>query len=164
MQTLPLAFQRNGIRDELGSQDLAQTPGQRHHRITALRIGHEDGARLLRLIHQFEADVRLGHRKTFHDIRHRARLRLIGPKELQPCRRRIEQVAQFDRRASLHRGRSRCTDFSARGGDLQRFAARNPRRQRQSRHRCEGRQRLAPEPERVDIQKIRSVDFRCGMA
>ena len=124
----------------------------------AFGVGAEQGAAVI-LVDQGKGHQRLGHGQAAHDLGDGLGFGPVAAQEAQAGGCREEQVAQFDHRAAIA-GRGAHLGLAAAGdGDLRGVAARDPAGDGQPADRAQARQRLAPEPEAADVQKVRSVDL-----
>ena len=164
MQPLALGIDGNGVLDEIAPQDAPQPSCKRVFRRAGLGMRFEDRARRLGLVDELEPDIWLRHGQTLHHVCHGLHFAPLGAEELQPCWRRIKEIAQFDHRAPLARRGSHQPHSPARRLKHCRFCAFGPRGHAQPPHGGQRGQGLAPEPEGMDVQQVRPVDLRRGMA
>jgi hypothetical protein len=112
-----------------------------------------------------EGNVGPAHGEATHHVAHRFALGAIGLEKFQARRRGIEEVTHLDARAlaerrRLHLGFDAALDRDGPGMRLGGVA----RRDGESRHRADRRQRLATEPERADVEEVVVGELRRGMA
>ena len=160
-QALAPADHLDGVGLKLGAQNI----GQPRKPSGRARQGGRPGHRRALFAREREGHVGPAHREPAHHVADRLGLGAVGLEKLEPRRRRVEQVADFDARALAQRGGLGLRFLAA--VDLDRPGVRLagvPRRDRKPRHRTDRRQRLAAKAERADVVEVVVRQLRGGVA
>ena len=162
-ERVPLSKRIDGER--IGAEVAAEHPREAlEQAIGPWRAGNVVEARRLRA-RQREAHARMRHRQPLDRIRYGARLGAVAFQELEPRRRRPEQVAHLDPRAGwLRIGFHLALAAGVDGDGVPLRAGPRARRDRQQRDRGDRRQRLAAKAERADRRQVAVRQLRGGMA
>ena len=137
LQLKPITFGLNwyGIVSEFGTKDGTRPRDPRIEQITLCCIHPEQGPVT---VGQVKVDTGLRHRQAADRIAARLNLGAIRPEELQPGRRRIEQISYFDGRTRRARSGPWFADLPAGNSDLPSIGSSRSRSQCQTRDRCDG--------------------------
>ena len=160
-QVLASLVDRHGIGGEIGAEHARGAPREPVLAVRLRRIGRRGQV----VAGKREADLRVRHGKPAHDLGDRLRLGPVGFEELQPRRRRGEELGDLDPRA-LRRRRRPHRRFDA-GLDQDRGPGRGvggAGDDRKPRHGADRRQRLAAKAERPDARKVAVGQLRGRVA
>ena len=146
---------------ELGAENVGE-PNQPSGRARQRRRPGHGHAFLAR---EREGDVGPAHRQAPHHLADGVALAAVALEELEPRRRRVEEVAHLDpgafaQRGRLHLGLVAAVDGDREGVRLARVAGGDG----EPRHRADRGQRLAAEAERADVEQVVVGQLRGGVA
>ncbi len=151
---------------KVATQDAPQPLVQRIEQIAVLRVRAKHNAAFATAadIAQSEPDGRLCHGQPLDHIGDRLCFGAVGAHEFQPCGRGIEQIAQIDDRSRAQRRRLDRAGLSCGDPDAGSVSPGNPAGDGQPPDSPQRGQGLATKSKGVNIQQVRTVDFRCRMA
>ncbi len=143
-------FDREALRDELLAEHIGDAA--RAIVVVAHRFQHAHG---LAVVAEPELDRRMRERDRLDELVDVAELGALGAQELAPRGHVVEEIAHVDLRAARVLRRRRSARLAAVDLDAPRVVGvGEPRSQREARHRCDRRQRLAAKAERADAFEI----------
>ncbi len=158
---LALDFDRQRVVQELAPHDAAET---REMSVGAQGLRRQSQARALPR-RQREGDRRVRHGEALDDLGDRGVLGALAFEELEPRRRRREQLAHLDAGAGVEGGGPHGALGAAIDDDLVRRPASGlARPDRQMRHRADRGQRLAAEAERGNVEEVLVGELGGGVA